>query len=428
MTKKRGLIIGGVVLVVAVIAYLLFGRGGKQEIPENMEAMEDNGIEYFDIVGLKQVFINGTVTPVRSQEFVKDDTLGKLGELQVKNGEKVEEGTILYQYVDPNSDKEISEIKSSIQSTEAERYKAVRQMELELKKLASGDAAPTEEGEEPAPSQNTAENRESIVLQYDINSYDVRINQLQEQLNDVVARQVNQVKAPFTGKVSIPQEKTRDSAILNLTSEDYYVVGNVNEKDVEKLKVDQKASIKIIANNENVGGAITYISEIPGGSEAGADGGMGGSSGNLSSYTVKLSIDSKDNLKNGFHVQAAINLNDEPILIPSSAVKYEGKQAYVLVDDFGTVLRKNITIKETEDKAAAKDNKDDKANKESKETKDTSSSEKTEKGKKEETSKEKEVEVLQGLEAMDRVIVSSKTPLKDGDIIGDEAPVVEEEE
>ena len=71
------------------------------------------------------------------------------------------------------------------------------------------------------------------------------MTQLQEQLNDVMARQVNQVKAPFKGKVSIPQKKTRDSAILNLTSEDYYVVGTVNEKDVEKLKVDQKRILRL---------------------------------------------------------------------------------------------------------------------------------------------------------------------------------------
>jgi len=410
MTKKKGFIIGGALLAVLIIAYLAFGLNGKKETEESMEVPEDNGIEYFDIVGLKQVFINGTVTPVRSQEFVKDDTLGKLGDLQVNNGDMVEEGTILYQYVDPNSDKEISELKSSIQSAEADRYKAVRQMELELKQLASGNAAPTEEGEEPAPSQDTPEAREAIALRYDINSFDVRLNQLQEQLNDVMARQVNQVKAPFKGKVSIPQEKTRDSAILNLTSEDYYVVGTVNEKDVEKLKVDQKANIKIIANNENVSGAITYISETPGqGGSSGGEGEMGGS-GNLSNYTVKLSIDSKENLKNGFHVQAAVNLNDKPIKIPSKAVKHDGDQAYVLVDDFGTVLRKNITIKEAE-KAEAKE--EDK---------------KAKSDKKEEAGKEKEVEVTQGLEAMDRVIVNSKTPLKDGDIIGSEAPVVEEEE
>lgn len=412
MTKKKGFIIGGVILAVAVIAYLLFGLGGKKDLPENMEAPEDNGIEYFDIVGLKQVFINGTVTPVRSQEFVKDDTLGKLGDLQVANGDLVEEGTVLYQYVDPNSEKEIAEIKSTIQSTEADRYKAVRQMELELKQLASGSAAPTEEGEEPAPSQNTPEAREAIALRYDINSFDVRLTQLQEQLNDVMARQVNQVKAPFKGKVSIPQEKTRDSAILNLTSEDYYVVGTVNEKDVEKLKVDQKANIKIIANNENVNGAITYISETPG-QGSGGEGEMGGGSSNLSNYTVKLSIESKENLKNGFHVQAAVNLGDKAIKIPSKAVKHEGDQAYVLVDDFGTVLRKNITIKEA-------------AEAETPEVKE--GDEKAKADKKEEASKEKEVEVTEGLEAMDRVIVSSKTPLKDGDIIGGEAPVVEEEE
>ena len=140
---------------------------------------------------------------------------------------------------------------------------------------------------------------------------------------------------------------------------------------------------------------------------------MGGGSSNLSNYTVKLSIESKENLKNGFHVQAAVNLSDKAIKIPSKAVKHEGEQAYVLVDDFGTVLRKNITIKEA-------------AEVETPEVKE--GDEKAKADKKEEASKEKEVEVTEGLEAMDRVIVSSKTPLKDGDIIGGEAPVVEEEE
>ena len=33
MTKKKGFIIGGVILAVAVIAYLLFGLGGKKDLP-----------------------------------------------------------------------------------------------------------------------------------------------------------------------------------------------------------------------------------------------------------------------------------------------------------------------------------------------------------------------------------------------------------
>ena len=61
----------------------------------------------------------------------------KLGDLQVKNGQLVEEGTLLYQYIDPNSDREVADIQGNIQ-IEADRYKAARQMELELQQLSKG--------------------------------------------------------------------------------------------------------------------------------------------------------------------------------------------------------------------------------------------------------------------------------------------------
>lgn len=378
--KKRTKIIVGVVgaAVLIIGGFKLFSPKGN----DAKSASTEPEIEYFNLEGADQVFINGSVTPVRSQEFVKDTSLGKLGDLQVENGALVEEGTLLYQYIDPNSDKEIADIKANIQSTQADRYKAARQMELELQQLKDGSAQPSEDGE--AVSGDTAANRESIALKYDINGFDVRLGQMEQQLTDVLERQVNKVTAPFKGKVSIPQDKNRDSAILNLTSEDFYVVGTVNEKDVEKIKVDQPADIQTISNKKNMKGKITYISEVPNVAPTAEATGNGGGS-NLSNYTVKLSLESAEGIKNGFHVQAAINLNNKKMMIPKKAVQYDKEQAYVLVDDFGTVLKKNITV--VTPKEATGD----------------------------------EVEVSSGLEAMDRIIVSSSKKLKDGDVLQAEA-------
>ena len=372
MQKKTKIIIAMIVVItLCLIGFLLLNPKGNSK----KTAEESLNIKYHNIEGINHVFINGTVTPVRSQEFVKDTSLGKLGDLQVKNGQLVEEGTLLYQYIDPNSDREVADIQGNIQSTQADRYKAARQMELELQQLSKGG----EEAE--ALGGNTEANRESIALKYDINGFDVRLGQMEQQLADVLERQVNKVTAPFTGKVSIPQDKTRDSAILNLTSEDYYVVGNVNEKDVAKIKVKQPAEIQLIASKATFQGNITYISEIPNVS-TGAEG-AGGTSSSLSNYTVKLSIAKPKDIKNGFHVQAAINIDEKNIQIPREALKYDGDQAYVLVDDFGTVLKKNLTL--------VKDQSPD----------------------------SKEVEVANGLEAMDRLILSSDKELKDGDVIPD---------
>lgn len=386
MKKKTKIILTvAVVGIIGTSAALALGSKSKQNSDKDTEPK----IEYFTLKGSKQVFINGTVTPTRSEEFVKDPSLGKLGDLEVKNGDTVEEGTLLYQYIDPNSEKQIAEIKASIQSTQADRNKAARQMQLDLDKLAAADTKPQpndkeqDDKESPtsmpdAPLENTATNRESIILQYDLEGFDVRLTQLEQQLNDVLNDQVNLVKAPFKGKVSIPQEKTRDSAILNLTSEDFYVIGEVNEKDVSKLKVDQIANIQTIADKQSLKGKISYISEIP--ATASTEPGAGGGS-SLSSYTVKLALDDAKKLKNGFHVQASIDLDKQKTMVPKNAIHYDNKQAYVLVDDFGTVLKKDISLNKDNDIT------------------------------------DKEVEVTDGLESMDKIIVKSDKKLKDGDML-----------
>lgn len=374
MKNKTKVIVGVAGAAVLLIGgFLLFSPKGKD--PKTASAEPE--IKYFNLDGVEQVFINGAVTPVRSQEFVKDSTLGKLGDLQVENGALVEEGTLLYQYIDPSSDKEIATIQGNIQSTQADRYKAARQLELELQQLKDGTSKPSEEGE--TTSGDTAANRESIALKYDINGFDVRLAQMEQQLYDVLERQVNKVTAPFKGKISIPQDKNRDSAIMNLTSEDFYVVGTVNEKDVEKIKVEQPADVQTISNKKNMKGKITYISEVPNVASTTNDSNAGTNS--LSNYTVKLSLETTEGIKNGFHVQAAINLDDKKMMIPKEAVQYDKDQAYVLVDDFGTILKKNITVVTPKEATGG------------------------------------EVEVSSGLEAMDRIIVSSSKKLKDGDVL-----------
>ncbi|MGX7058939.1 efflux RND transporter periplasmic adaptor subunit [Vagococcus humatus] len=372
-------------IIIGIISVLVLGCGiylvKHQSKPKEQAAKDENNIEYYNIDGVDQVFINGTITPVKSQEFVKDQTLGKLGDLQVKNGDVVKEGTVLYQYVDPTSDKEIAEMKMNIQRAQAEKEKAIRQKQLELTQLNQGGQS-KEEGEE-APQPNLQLAREEIELKYDISGMDMNISQMNQQLNEIYERQVNKVVAPFTGKVSIPQDKNRDSAILNLISEEFYVVGTVNEKDVTKIKTGQDADIKTISTNQSLKGKITYVSELPdSGAAPGEAGGMNGGGSSLSNYTVKLSLENPKNIKNGFHVQAAVNLSDKNIEIPKEAIHFDKSDApYVFVDDFGTVLKKPIEIKETKEALG------------------------------------KKVVVLNGLESMDQVIVKSDKKLKDGDIL-----------
>ncbi|MDT2814154.1 hypothetical protein P7H60_01600 [Vagococcus carniphilus] len=385
MSKKKKIIIGVVagVVVLGIGAKLLLGGSSNKDA-----ATEEPAIEYFSVEDVDQVFINGVVTPTESKEFVKDATLGKLGDLNVKNGDNVEKDTVLYQYVDETSSNQITELKFQIETSQAEKEKAARQMQLELNELANAGGSAGSKEESPAP-QNTANSQESIRLKYDLNSFDVKMNQLQSQIDELYAKQVNQVTAPFNGQVTIPQDQNRDSAIMTLTSNDFYVEGEVNERDLEKIKEKQPAEVRTIADNKVYKGEIIYIANSPSTAAAGAGAnaqGGGASSGNgaLSTYTVKLSLKDAKTVRKGFHVQASIKLEDKKIEIPEKAVHTDKKdnKKYVFVDDFGTVLRKDIEI---DTKGAKKGN----------------------------------VVVKSGLEGLDKVIVKSEKELKSGELINE---------
>uniref|UniRef100_UPI003F768551 hypothetical protein n=1 Tax=Staphylococcus aureus TaxID=1280 RepID=UPI003F768551 len=76
------------------------------------------------------------------------------------------------------------------------------------------------------------------------------------------------------------------------------------------------------------------------------------------------------------------------IELPKEAIQKEGEQAYVLVNDFGTIIRRDVQVgQENGDKMA----------------------------------------IESGLESADRVVISSKKPVKVGDIVESDAAIASDE-
>ncbi|MGM0333175.1 efflux transporter [Enterococcus sp. AZ050] len=88
-------------------------------------------------------------------------------------------------------------------------------------------------------------------------------------------------------------------------------------------------------------------------------------------------------------MQATIDLGDlGAIELPKKAIQKEGEQAYVLVNDFGTIIRRDVQVgQENGDKMA----------------------------------------IESGLESADRVVISSKKPVKVGDIVESDAAIASDE-
>ena len=375
--KKKGKIILGVVVGVIIVSFVLvkiFG-GNKNAESEKKMAAEDFGIEYFEVPDIEQVYINGIVQPEQAESFAKDAKMTSEPDIKVKNGDIVESGTVLYTYEDKEVSKEIENQNNTLNKLYTKKQNSDNKLSRALTTFNQ-----TKE-EERTTSKAAIEEQH----QAEIDSVDEEIYFSNQTISDLTEKQYVSTNAKFKGLVSIPEVKDENAPILILTSDGLYVAGKVNEKDLMKIAVGQKANLSVISSGTTVPGKISYINDNPPEAKANKSE-TTAENGTMSNYDVKLSLDNLAGIKNGYHIQATINLGDnKPVEIPKKAIHEQEGKKYVLVNDFGSIIRRDVQTGE-------------------------------EKG---------EIVVINsGLESADRIIVSSKKEVKEGDLVGD-APKVD---
>lgn len=370
MKKIVGIVMSVLVVLIVVVFSFRSLFAANEEIYE--EEIDPYGIEYYTVPDMDQVFINGVVRPVQSQEFQKEEALGSIGEIQVGNGDSVEEGTLLYTYESKEVATQVIELQNQVKKMETQKANADNKLTLAIKIWND------------TPEEERMQSLEEIKMDMNTDDMKAEIEEVYNTIESLKEEQYTDVVAPFTGKVYIPEEKDAQSAVLKLISDEFYVSGTVNERDVEKLAVDQLADIKVISNDRTVTGKVSFIDLNPAEGNEDGMGYMGGDEGTMmSNYPIKLSLDSLEGIRNGYHVQAVINLGESAIKIPTEAIYEDEEQYYVLVNDFGTVVRRVIQLGAEEAENTT---------------------------------------VTSGLEAEDQIIVSSQLPIEEGQVLS-EGPI-----
>lgn len=369
--KKKWIIGIGAIAVIGIAVFI--GRnllGGADELPEAQQSAEEAyGIEYFEVPDVEQVYINGVVQPDQMEAFAKDTKVTSEPVLKVKNGDIVEAETELYTYEDKEVTKEIEAQNNTVNKLYTKRENVAAKWNQAIANF-------NKTSEEERTTTKAAIDEQ---YQSELDAVDEELYFTNATIEDLAAKQVISVASKFKGRVSIPEVKDENAPILRLTSEGLYVAGKVNEKDLPKIALDQKADITVVSNGHTVTGRIAYIDDNPPESQNSQN--QDGAAGNaaMSSYTVKLSLDSTEGIKNGYHVQGTINLdNGKTIEIPTKAIHEEQDEKYVLVNDFGAVIRRVVhTGAENGDNTV----------------------------------------INSGLESADRIIVSAKKDVKEGDLL-----------
>jgi HlyD family secretion protein len=165
----------------------------------------------------------------------------------------------------------------------------------------------------------------------DVKSSELSVKQRENALLDAKEKLADySIRAPFGGTIAKMNVKKGDSltsgtAVATLVTAQKIAELSLNEVDVAKVKVGQKATLTFDAiEGLSIAGAVSDIDTI------------GTVSQGVVTYTVKIGFDTQDDrVKPGMSVSAAIitDIKQDVLTVPSSAVKTQGNANYVEMFD-----------------------------------------------------------------------------------------------
>jgi len=177
-------------------------------------------------------------------------------------------------------------------------------------------------------------NRTQYSLDNKVITYEIADMAIKEAtLYSPIAGVVIGVDQPLTGTNITPATAT--FTIVN--PESVYFKSEIDQEDVTKIKVGQKAVVKIDSfSDSNFDSEITYISFTP----------VSGQSSTVYEIRFKLPVDNKDlNYRLGMDGDALITLasEDNALTVPLDAINDDNGKSYVWLKDGDKLIKKYVT-------------------------------------------------------------------------------------
>lgn len=333
-------------IITIVTVVILAGVGvGSYFLKQSMNKESVATMEIYTVPSTDKVFVNGKIEPEKVENIFLDATKGTVDKVEVENGDVVEKGDTLFTYKNDQVQSQVEQLELQLNSAknqkeEINKQNAEAKKQLEDLKKAGLENQMPQGGQMPNLGQNAGG-------ELSTGSVDEQIKLLEKQIKALKDKEYYKVTAPIGGKVILAESSTNPTQpYITVESGDYYISGSVNEKDQPKIKEGQEVQITILSTNKNINGKISSVGNTPidnGASLAAQTGAQGGAGGNMSYYEVKITPDSQEDLTNGFHVQASVNLDKKPIEIPKEAILSVDNEEFVFKNVDGKLVKQVIT-------------------------------------------------------------------------------------
>lgn len=333
-------------IIAIVTVVILAGVGvGSYFLKQSMNKESVATMEIYTVPSTDKVFVNGKIEPEKVENIFLDATKGTVDKVEVKSGDVVEKGDTLFTYKNEQVQSQVEQLELQLNSAKSQKEEinkqnaeAKKQLE-DLKKAGLENQMP-QGGQMPNLGQNAGG-------ELSTGNVDEQIKLLEKQIKALKDKEYYKVTAPIDGKIILAESSGNPTQpYITVESGNYYISGSVNEKDQPKIKEGQEVQITILSTNKNINGKISSVGNTPidnGASLAAQTGAQGGAGGNMSYYEVKITPDSQEDLTNGFHVQASVNLDKKPIEIPKEAILSVDNEEFVFKNVDGKLVKQVIT-------------------------------------------------------------------------------------
>ncbi|MGL5314408.1 MAG: efflux RND transporter periplasmic adaptor subunit [Peptostreptococcaceae bacterium] len=308
--KKKVIVIVGISAVLVVGGYFLIPKNNT-DVSGVVDGVTDI-VETYTIPDNEKIFINGSIKPKNSKEITLEAGY-EISDLKVSNGQYVNKGDALF----------VSKSKEILTQ--------IDDLEQQLKDL------------------NNQKNQASANPESDLTSINSEITKTNNEIKNLKNKSYITATAPFSGKVYINSETADEQttpSYMTVEGTEYYMTGQVSEQDLPKISKDMSVDIYIFATEGNLTGKISSILDRP---STQTDSMMGGSGSSLSYYDVVIDFDTQENLTNGFHIQASVEVENKSPKIPTTAILQDETGSFVYKAVDGSLVKQIVEIENKTD-------------------------------------------------------------------------------
>jgi HlyD family secretion protein len=357
MTKKKKIylsIVAGVVALLAIIisaVYVNLKKGNN-----------DNAYTSYKIEKPEPLLFKGFVTAEKVYSVFYDQSLGKVTDILVKDGQEIKSGDVILSYkneeIQSEADAQENSLKKlsiSVDSAKNELNNARSKVKNYKNKLSQSKNelgnidASTLEGQQKKQELKATINQyeeqldaqNSVVTQSEsaLSSAKLDYKDASKSVDSIRKKANKNVTAEISGIVSVNEKGKTDPTVpvIKIISKNVVVEGIISEYDYDSIKLRQRVKVRPVSQKGEIGGQIKQINQLPD-TEINVGDNQANATGSLSNYKFLVELDSP--VQYGYSVQ--IKLPIDELRIPKKALIKEGNKEYVYLYISGKVIKKPI--------------------------------------------------------------------------------------